>query len=549
MNEMFQALASQEMLVLFAILASGAWVGQLSWRGLSLGGAGVLFIALVFGHFGMSVPGPVMELGLLLFVYAVGLQAGPRFFRTFRRHGIRFVVIALATVGSGALLTVLVAYSLDLSYPLAAGLYSGALTCTPALAAAIDVVERLAPGMSAEVSVGYGIAYPLSMIGVVLLIQFMPRLLRRELKVEEQRWLGEKQVEQPALEARQFVITNPNCDGKRVSEINPHRMSLANISRVKRGEKVFAATPEIVLHLNDVVMVVGSGEELEKMRMLLGKETQERMDVNTEVLALDVEVTEESLTGKKLGQMRAWERYTVVITRIRRQGQEIAPTGNVTLEMGDQIRVVGDRGAVETFVKLVNGSPRKADEMNMVPYLIGLLLGVLLGNIPFLLPDGMGNQISVRLGSAGGAFIVSLLVGHFGGFGRLRLYVPAAAKNLARELGLMLFLAGAGVNAGARLGQILQGQGASLLLGGAIITSFSAAAGLAVMHLFYRQNILATMGALCACMTNPPGLGAANAQTESDLPTLSYASIYPVALIFKILLAQVLVQVLRLVLP
>ena len=534
-------LFAEQMLVLFAILALGSWVGQVSYRGISLGTAGVLFVALFFGHFGLTVPKAIMELGLLLFVYAVGLQAGPRFFRTFRRHGMQFVMIALTMVGSGALLTIAVAYVLQLPFQLASGLYTGAMTCTPALAAAVDAVERIAPGTSAAVSVGYGIAYPYAMIGVVLLIQFLPQLLKRDLKVEEAHWADEKQSEAPQLEARQYQISNPNCDGKTVSQINPHRMTLANISRVKRKEQVFAARPDIVLHLGDVVMVVGVPEELEKMRLLLGEETHERMDVNANVLSVDVEVTEESLTGKNLADMKAWERYTVVITRIRRQGVEIAPTGTATLEMGDQICVVGEQAAVDAFVKLVHGRPHRADETQMLPFLAGLLLGIALGAIPLNLPNG----IQIRLGSAGGAFLVSLLVGHFGGIGPLRLHVPAAAKNFSRELGLMLFLAGAGVNAGAHFVEILRQQGASLLLGGALVTTFSVAAGILLMHRFYRMNLLSTMGALTACMTNPPGLGAANAQTETDLPTLSYASVYPVALIFKIILAQLLVELLR----
>jgi putative transport protein len=535
---------AQEMLVLFAILAIGSWLGQRSIAGLSLGSAGVLFTALVFGHFGVTVPKAVMELGLLLFVYAVGLQAGPRFFRTFRRHAIQFAVIAGGMAGVGALSAIAVGLWLKLPFELTAGLYTGALTCTPALAAAIDVVERLAPGGSAAVSVGYGIAYPFSMVGVVLLIQTLPRLLRKDLKAEEQRWLQERQSEAPDLQARQFLISNANCHNKTVSAINPHRMTLANISRIKRGEQVFAAKPDFILQLGDIVMVVGSPNELEKLALILGKETHERMDVNADVLSVDVEVTEESLTGKTLAQMRMWERYTVVITRIRRQGLEIVPTGNVTLEMGDYIRVVGDKTAVQAFVELVHGQPHKAEETQMLPFLVGLLLGIALGAIPLNLPNGL----QIKLGSAGGAFLVSLLVGHFGRIGPLRLYAPAAAKNLSRELGLMLFLAGAGVNAGAHFVAVLQEQGPRLLFGGAIITILSAAAGLVIMVYFYRMNLLACMGALSAGMTNPPGLGAANAQTTTDLPTLSYASVYPVALIFKIIVAQFLVEILRRVL-
>ncbi len=534
-------LLSQPMLVLFAILAIGSWIGQLSIRGLSLGAAGVLFTALVFGHFGKTVPTEVMDLGLLLFVYAVGITAGPRFFRTFRRRGIQFVIIAAATLIGGALATVAVALLLGLPYDLASGLFTGALTCTPALAAAIDVAGRNAPAASAAVSVGYGIAYPFSMIGMVLLIQVLPRLLGRNIRDEEANWQQERQTETPSLQARQFRVTNPNCDGKRVFDINPHRMVMANISRLKRGDQVFAASPQMELHLGDVVMVVGAEAELEKMRFLLGEQIEERMDVNSNVLSVDVEVTEESMTGKTLADMRLWEQYTVVITRIRRQGLEIVPTGAATLEMGDTLRVVGDRDATETFIKLVHGAAHRADETNMVPFLIGLLLGIVIGSIPIILPNGL----TVKLGMAGGAFIVSLLIGHFGRIGPFRMYVPAAARNLSRELGLMLFLAGAGVNAGANFIQVIQERGWSLLAAGALVTIISVLIGVLLMHSVYHMNVLSTMGALCACMTNPPGLGAANAQTETDLPALSYASVYPVALIFKILLAQALVEVLR----
>ncbi|PKO22300.1 MAG: hypothetical protein CVU38_10130 [Chloroflexi bacterium HGW-Chloroflexi-1] len=537
MNQLF----AEQMLILFVIMALGSWLGHLSYKGVSVGTAGVFFVALAFGHFGFSAPKEVMELGLLLFVYAVGLQAGPRFFRTFRRQGSQFVVIGLVTVTVGAVMTVAVARFLRLPYDLAAGLYTGALTNTPALAAAIDAVGRIVSGHSATVSVGYGIAYPFSLISVVLLMQFLPRLLRWDLRAEEAAWRQTQQAETPALQVRQFRITNPNCAGKRLSEINPHRISAANISRVRRGERVFAATPEVTLQLADVVMVVGPEDELAKMRLLLGEETRVSMDVNTDVASVDVEVTENSLAGKRLAELRVWDRYNVVITRIRRQGLEIAPTGASTLEMGDNLRVVGEKAAVAQFTGLVGREHRKADETNMVPFLFGLVLGIAVGTIPFQLANG----IVVKLGGAGGAFVVSLLVGHFGRIGPFRLYVPPAARNLSRELGLILFLAGAGANAGSRLVSVIQQQGWGLLIGGALITVVSILVGLLLMTRVYRMNALSTMGALCACMTNPPGLSAANAQTDTDLPALAYASVFPVALIFKIVLAQLLVEVLR----
>src|SRR5512133_315730 len=465
---------SEEMFVLFAILTLGAWIGHWSWRGMSLGSAGVLFVALIFGHFGLSVPKAVMDFGLLLFVYSVGLSAGPSFFRTFRKRGMQFVVLALVIVGSGAILTGVLAYLLHLPAALATGLYAGALTCTPALAAAIDTLNRVLPDAAPLASVGYGIAYPYSMIGMVLLIQLLPKLLQRTINTEEKLWLAEKAIETPGLQARQFRVTNSNLDGKTVAEINPRRLAQVNISRIKHAEKVSAARPETLIHTGDLVMAVGQTDELDKLRILLGEETNERMDVNAEVMSVDVEVMDESLTGQTLAHMRVWEQFTVVITRLRRQGLEILPHGNVSMERGDGIRVVGEKSAVEAFVRRAQGSPRKALETSMVPYLIGVFVGVFVGLIS--IPVGQG--VTLKLGAAGGVFITSLLIGHFGKIGPFQLYVPPAAKNLTRELGLMLFLAGAGTNAGAHLVDVLKDQGWILLLAGATVTTFSALAGL-----------------------------------------------------------------------
>ena len=533
-------LFSDQMLVLFIILALGALLGNFSWRGISLGTAGVLFVALVFGHFGLSVPKVVMDLGLLLFVYAVGLQAGPRFFRMFRKQGLRYVAIGVAVALTGALVTLGLAYVLKLPDDLAAGLYTGALTCTPALAAAMDVFARLVPDLNAVVSVGYGIAYPFSMIGVVMLVQFLPKLLKRDMRLEEKNWLAERQKELPSLLVKQFRITNPNIYGKSLREMDPHRLAHVNITRVRRGNQITMATPDFVLHQGDVVMAVGPQSEMEKIMLVLGEETEIPMDMNSNIATQDLEMTSSAFIGKTLAELGVWEHYGVVITRIRRQGLEVSPIGSMMLEIGDGLHVVGERLDVQEFVKKAGGDTRKAQETNMLSYLVGLVLGIGLGLIPFRLASG----VEVKLGIAGGAFLVSLLIGHFGHVGGLRLYVPAAAKNLTRELGLMLFLAGAGTTAGAQLIQVIQRQGWSLFLAGAAVTILSATVGLLLTLKLFKMETLGSLGALTAAMTNPPGLSAANNQTTTDLATLAYASVYPAALIFKILFAQILVTLL-----
>lgn len=534
---MLTELFSEQMLVLFVILALGALLGSFSWRGISLGTACVLFVALVFGHFGLSVPRAVMDLGLLLFVYAVGLQAGPRFFRTFKRQGLRFAAIGISVALTGALVTLGLASWLGLSDDVAAGLYTGALTCTPALAAAIGAFARSAPHLEAAVSVGYGIAYPFSMIGVVVLVQLLPKILKKDLRAEESAWLTEHEKELPMLLVKQFLITNPNMDGHSLRELDPHRLARVNITRVRRGDEVFMVRPDFIFRQGDVVMAVGPQSEMDKIKLLLGAETQVPMDKNTNISTADLEVTSSVVAGKTLAELRVWEIYGVVITRIRRQGLEVSPVGTMALEIGDGLHVVGETRNVDEFVKTVGGNTRKMQETSMLSYLLGLVLGIGLGLIPFRLASGM----EVKLGIAGGAFLVSLLVGHFGRIGRLKLYVPAAAKNLTRELGLMLFLAGAGTTAGAHLVEVIHQQGWALFFAGAAVTVASVAVGLFLMLKVFRLQTLASLGALTACMTNPPGLTAANSLTSTDLATLSYASVYPVALIFKILMAQVLV--------
>jgi putative transport protein len=536
------ALLSEQMLVLFAILALGSLIGHFSWRGLSLGTAAVFFVGLAFGHLGYTIPKTIMDLGLLLFLYAVGLQAGPRFFRTFRKQGWQFVVIAGASMLAAAGVTVALARLLNLPYALAAGMFTGAVTNTPALAGAIDTVARIEPLQTATVSVGYGIAYPFSIIGVTLLVQFLPKLLRRDVKTAEEQWRAQQLRERPALQKRQFCVSNPNLDGKRLGDLDTHRLSLVNISRVRQGDQVVVATPEVIVHTGDVLLAVGTEEELNKLRLLIGEECNVPMDTNTRAISRDLYMTDKSLAGKRLMDLHVLESYNVIITRIRRQGVEITPVGASTLEMGDSLRVVGDQVAIDQFAKIIGGDTRQVDETNMVPFLIGLMLGIVIGLIPLRLPNGM----TIKLGAAGGAFLVSLILGHFGRVGPFRVYVPTAARNLSRELGLMLFLGGAGANAGTQLAKVVGERGWGIFAAAALITVVAVAITLLLTHIYYRMNILSTLGLTSGVMTNPPALAAANALTTTDVPAVIYASAFPVVLIFKILLAQILVQMLRL---
>lgn len=536
---MLEEILREEILMLFAIMALGSLVGHVRIKGISLGTAGVLFVALLFGHFGVTISHEIREIGLLLFVYAVGLQAGPRFFRTFRKTGIRYLTIGLTALITGLIVTIILGNGMGLPYELSSGLFCGALTNTPALAAATDVITRLQSPNVGFAAAGYGIAYPFSMIGVVVLIQLMPRFMGRRLERENAELREEFSSAGNSLMARQFRVVNPACDGQPLREVNPGRIIEANISRIYRDGHVLPVTAETTLTMGDVVLAVGPAEELRKMRVLLGEEMPApvQMDVNTNVVFLEVNVTQDKVVGKTLAELGLWERFGVVITRIRRQMVEFSPKGRTALEFGDVVRLVGEQDHVDAAAEVLGDKEHNADETSMIPFLIGLMIGVGIGLIPLHFAG-----MEVTLGMSGGAFVVSLILGHFGRIGPFRMQVPAAAKIISRELGLMLFLAGAGTNAGSKFMGVFNQYGWSILGAGALVTSITVLVTLILTLYIFRMKIYEAMGALAACMTNPPALGAASKQTDLDVPALAYASVYPVALIFKVIFVQMLAQ-------
>ncbi|MDD5689043.1 MAG: TrkA C-terminal domain-containing protein, partial [Caldisericia bacterium] len=260
------------MVYLFFILAVGYLLGQIKFKGISLGNTGILFISIVLGYFGIKISPEIMDLGLILFVYSVGISVGKRFFRMFRMNGLQFITIGLVSSGFAAILVCLISSLLKIPIDLSVGLYTGALTNTPALAAAMEVVSRFSKGSVDNVTAGYGIAYPFSMVGTVLLIQFLPKILKRNVENEELEWIRKEKENIPKLFVKHFIVEEPYVFGKQISHINPHRAINATISRVKRDDKIFVATSDFVLKEGDIVRAVGTPEELEKLEHLLGRE-------------------------------------------------------------------------------------------------------------------------------------------------------------------------------------------------------------------------------------------------------------------------------------
>lgn len=528
MEALLHQLTGNPVAALFVIIALGSALGGLKVSGISLGSSGVLFVALLFGYLGVGLPVDLQELGIILFVYAVGLQAGPRFFNQFRQRGLVFAKIGLVVVGAGALMTWIVSLLFRMDPALAVGMYAGALTSTPGLAAAMDAAR------SPLVTVGYGVAYPFGVIGVVLFVQLLPRLVKVNLNAEEQR-LKSMEQDTEKLQRRQFRVSNPACIGRTLAELNVHRLSAVNITRISREQRVLPARRDVVLQDGDILVAVGRRDELDKLPVLFGEEVQgEEVFNTTDVVARDVIVSNEAMVGHSLAELQLPAAYGVVISRVFREELDFTPTGDYVLELGDTLRLTGSRQDCERFVEAVGQQEKRIYETSMTALSLGIVLGVLLAYHEFSLPGGA----TFRLGLAGGPLLVSLVLAHFGRVGRLNIRIPRGAKYVLQQLGLVLFLAGAGTAAGNGLGPILSQSGLTLLVAGALITLISAAVGLAASWWWFRLDFLSVLGAISGAMTSTPALGAVSDLTSRPEPVLAYTGVYPVALIMITVISQ-----------
>ncbi|MBK9120472.1 MAG: hypothetical protein IPM18_12860 [Phycisphaerales bacterium] len=517
----------------FVTIVLGLGLGQLQFRKIALGSSGVLFVALAMAQFGLLKPDYTAELGqfgVVLFVYAIGLQAGPRFVQTLRRKGAVPLVVVLGTVGGAGLVAGFGGYILGLPRETIAGVFAGALTSTPALAAA---TEAAGVEQAQLVSIAYGLSYPLGVVGVVLFAQLVPKwLARRPARQDEQADTT------PGEEVRQrcFLVQNPGCIGKTLSELRLHDWVSAVVSRIARGSEIIPSSRNPKLERGDVVLAVGTNHELDRLGLLIGPPVPAEIEMADvpNVIVRDVFITERRFAGRSLRALHIRSKFGVVITRVRRDGVEFVPRGEFVLEVGDLVRIVGYEHDVRAFSTEAGIHERRLHETAIPPFAFGLVLGLLLGYLPFPVPGGG----TVQLGIAGGPLLMGLLLGHFGRIGKFRVHVPLAGRYLMRELGLVLFLVSAGAGVGTDLWPVLQAQGLGLLVLTllTLVTGLGLGAGLA--YLVCKQTAPSTMGLTCGAMTSTPGLGAASAQFESEVPALSYAAVYPLALVAMTVGAQ-----------
>ena len=528
-------LLGNDTLALFVILTLGLLLGRLKVTGLSLGSSGVLFAALAVGHLGYDVPGGVGNLGLVLFVYCVGITAGPGFFRVFVRRGRTLAKLGVALVLFGAVATWLVAGIFRIPTDLALGLFAGAMTSTPGLAAGMEAMAG--SGDPSQVAVGYGIAYPFGVVVVVLFVQLLPRLLGYDLDAAR----GEKQGESAGEIVRALVeILNPAVFGRKVHELDSVAESNCQISRVLIDSHLVPVPESFELDSGQRVLVVGTKADIERVVELLGKRNEKNGYVmDTERQRSQVVVSSRNVAGRSLGELKLLNVFGVTVSRITRHDIVFVPASPDTVEYGDMLHVVGEPRSIERFAAFAGHRARTFDETDVISLGVGIVAGILLGSVSF----GLGSG-SFALGMAGGPLFVALVMGHFGQIGPIVGHLPRASRLLLMEIGLMLFLASAGVRAGEGLMPVIREHGLSLCGAAVFVAALPIAVGYVMGRHLLKLELMEVLGGVCGGMTSTPGLAVITSKTDDDVPIVSYAAAYPVALILMTVFARLLFSVL-----
>lgn len=523
-------LISVSYLALFLIISLGLVVGKAKIKGFSLDISAVIFIAMLLGHFGFRLPSEYQQIGLLLFIFTIGIQSGPGFFRSFRQYGKQLFIIASIIIASGALVTWVLSSIMHLDKALAVGLFNGSMTSTPGLAAAVEVSK------SPMASIGYGIAYPFGVIGVVLFVSLVPKILKINFKkCEEDFDLSVKQSF-PEFVAANFRVENPNIDGKSLIDLKFRTVTNCVISRVKHNEITTTPSRETQLHEGDVVRALGTAEDLENVKLFVGPKTEEQLPLDKGYDVLWVLVTSKQVINKPLQKLNLGTNYDATVVRIRRSGIEIRPMHYTMLRFGDRLKVAASHESMKQVVKLLGNDDKRLSETDFLPITLGIVIGILVGMIQV----PVFGLFTFSLGITGGVLAAALILSGIGKTGPIIWSMSSNANQLFRELGLLMFLATVGCEAGGHIEKAFITYGAGPIAAGAAITIIPLIIALFAGVYLLKMNFLTLMGVITGGMTSTPGLAALNTQSDSGIAQVAYAAVYPLALVLMIVFSNIL---------
>lgn len=535
------------LLALVAVI--GLWIGHWKIRGVGLGIGGVLFGGIIVAHFtnqyGLKLDAHtlhfVQEFGLILFVYTIGIQVGPGFFSSLRKSGLKLNAFAILIIVLGSIAVVLVHKIADVPLDIALGIYSGAVTNTPALGAGQQILAELGvPQTTVTMGVSYAMAYPFGICGILLAMWLIRLFFNVKVDDEAARFNAESSQDKESLHNISLKVTNQNLDGLTLIQIPGFSDEEVVCSRLKRDDMEIVPKASTEIRTNDILQLVGDDNSLAKMRLIIGHEVDApTVAYSGEIRSERVVVTNEKVLGKKIRALGIHQKYGVVISRLNRAGIELVPTGNTTLQFGDVLHMVGRSEVLNQAISVIGNAQQKLLQVQMLPVFIGIGLGVLVGSIPFYIP---GFPVALKLGLAGGPLVVALILARIGTIGKLYWFMPPSANLALREIGIVLFLAVVGLKSGGSFfDTLVNGSGLEWMGYGIFITFVPLIIVGTMARLYGKLNYLTICGLLAGSMTDPPALAFANEIKEDNgAAALSYATVYPLVMFLRIMSPQLL---------
>lgn len=531
--------------VLTLAIALGVFLSnRLKFKGITLGVTWILFVAIAFAHFGMHLDPQVesfaKDFGLILFVYSIGLQVGPSFFSSFGKGGLKLNLLAAGIVLLGCVTAYVIHLLSGVDIATMTGVLFGAVTNTPGLGAAQQAYADMRGVANPDIASGYAMAYPLGVVGIILVLMLMRWVFRISMEKEEARVEAEKDVQQE-IEFLDIVLTNPQVEGTLIKDLG----NLCNIKLIvsrlvhPNGEDQM---PDVntVLHCGDCVRVVtDTGHE--KSVLLLGDKTtlSEPEKAAAHLVSKHIVVTKSELNGKRIGELNIRAIYHVSITRIRRAGIELLATRDLYLQLGDRLTVVGEEKDVEKVAKYVGNSTKRLDAPNLAAIFCGIAVGVTLGMLPIMLP---GLSQPFKLGLAGGTLIIAILLGYFGPKWHIVTYTTSSANLMIREIGIAMFLAAVGFGAGKTFVPTLLAGGYTWIGYGVIITLLPLIIAALIGRLWMKLDYFTLMGLIAGSTTDPPALAYATSQSnQNDRAAVAYSTVYPLTMFLRVLTGQMMI--------
>jgi putative transport protein len=533
--------------ILSLAVTFGLALGAIRVRGLRLGISGVLFSALVFGQLGLSVDPKVLEFlrdfALILFVYALGLQVGPGVLASLRDEGLRLNLLSLIVVVVGATLVAAIIHFAKLPKAFAPGLYAGAFTTTPGLAAgqeALRHVSAAGPGAAVRAGLAYTVTYPFGVVGPILVIVVLKRIFRIRMEDELAKLEAHEQVRRPPITSMDFEVTQESHAGHALRDSSLMRSKGVVFSRMLRDGVVAVPTGDTEIHVGDIFCAVGPRTGLAEVVGAMGRPvTADLGRIDGDLKREELLVTRTQVLRRSLREQDLIRRIGVTIVRVNRAGIDLVPKASLRLQFGDIVSVVGPQAALKVAEAELGNCPESLNRPQLVPIFLGIVLGVLVGSIPLWIP---GLNTTLRIGLAGGPMLAAIALSQFGNIGSVIWYMPVAANSLFRDFGLAVFLACVGLQAGDHFIQnLLNNGGLELVVWGAVVTIVPVLTVAAVARFVMKMNFITLSGWVAGAMTSMPSLMFANEMAGTDAPAAAYAAVAPLGLLVPIVCAQLLV--------